>query len=147
MYVPEVIRRHPKVSFVLLNVFFATLAIVGQVGENVSLILWSNAVSSNCSVFRDAHTKGDMDSYFILSFASFSFVVIFGFITFVQFVVHRKSISEAELKFPQWQFILIGVCDALNGVLVVFAAPSNRTAPFLQAILGNIVIPLTIILR
>ena len=147
MHIPEVIKRHPKASLVLLNLFFATLAVVGQVGENVSLPLWSNAASSNCSIYRSPTSSGNMDSYFILSFASFSYVVIFGVITLVMFVVRRKSITYDDLTFPQWQFMLIGLCDALNGILIVFAAPPNRTAPFLQAILGNIVIPLTIILR
>ena len=147
MHIPEVIKRHPKASLVVLNLFFAILAVVGQVGENVSLPLWSNAASSNCSIYRSATSSGNMDSYFILSFASFSYVVIFGVITLVMFVVRRKSITYDDLTFPQWQFMLIGLCDALNGILIVFAAPPNRTAPFLQAILGNIVIPLTIILR
>lgn len=147
MHIPVVIKKHPKSSLVVLNLFFATLAVVGQVGENVSLPLWSNAASSNCSIYRSATSSGNMDSYFILSFASFSYVVIFGVITLVMFVVRRKSITYDDLTFPQWQFMLIGLCDALNGILIVFAAPPNRTAPFLQAILGNIVIPLTIILR
>mmetsp|Transcript_73732 Transcript_73732/g.173181 ORF Transcript_73732/g.173181 Transcript_73732/m.173181 type:complete len:306 (-) Transcript_73732:112-1029(-) len=38
----------------------------------------------------------------------------------------------------------IGICDALNGLLVVFASPGSRTAPYLQALLGNFLIPMTI---
>lgn len=41
----------------------------------------------------------------------------------------------------------IGLANALNGMMLVFASPSNRTAPYLQAILGNFIIPMTIILR
>lgn len=87
-----------------------------------------------------------MDSYFILSFGSFVFVIIFGVLTLIATVVRFESIKQS-VSFPQWQLMLIGVCDAFNGVLVVFAASPSRTAPFLQAILGNIVIPLTILFR
>ncbi len=143
----SIYAKHPKLFFVILNVFFAALAIIGQVGQNVSLPLWAGAVSSNCSIHKSVNTQGEMDPFFILSFASFSFVIIFGILTLVNLIVYRKSFRKEDLSFPQWQFVLIGICDALNGVLVVFASPSKRTAPFLQAILGNITIPLTIILR
>ena len=152
----EVVSRNPKYLLVLLNLFFAFLAIAGQVGENVSLTLWADAASSNCSVHRYNTTNPDlvMDPYFILSFASLSFVVFFGCATLLQVLVQvvmgredKKYINSTDLSFPQWQFVLIGVCDALNGVLVVFASPPKRTAPFLQSILGNIVIPLTIVAR
>ena len=142
----DLLKRHPKVTLTLLNIFFAFLAVVGQVGENVSLPLWANAASSNCSTHRGNNTEGNMDSYFILSFGSFVFVIIFGVLTLIATVVRFESIKQS-VSFPQWQLMLIGVCDAFNGVLVVFAASPSRTAPFLQAILGNIVIPLTILFR
>ena len=137
--------KHPKAFF--FNLFFAALAIVGQVGENVSLPLWAGAASSNCSVHKSTNATGEMDPFFILTFASTCFVIVFGLLTLLNLLVYPKAFSKAELSFPQWQFMLIGVCDALNGVLVVSASPSARTAPFLQAILGNITIPLTILLR
>ena len=145
----RIFRDHPKTTFVVLNLIFAALAIIGQVGENVSLPLWAGAVSSNCSVHKaeNSDITGEMDPFFILSFGSFSFVIIFGTLTLINFVVYRKSITKEDLTFPQWQFMLIGICDALNGIFVVFASPSARTAPFLQAILGNIIIPLTIVMR
>ena len=143
----EAARKHDKTILVLLHLFFAFLAIFGQVGQNVSLPLWANAASSTCSTHHNNDTSGIMDPYFILSFASFSFVITFGGLTLLTLLISHKSITKESLKFPQWQFMLIGVCDAFNGMLVVFASPSVRTAPFLQAILGNIIIPLTIILR
>ena len=143
----EVVKKYDKTILVLLHLIFAFLAIIGQVGQNVSLPLWANAASSTCSTHRNNDTHGIMNPYFILSFASFSFVIVFGVLTLLTLLISRKSINKESLRFPQWQFVLIGVCDAFNGMLVVFASPSVRTAPFLQAILGNIIIPLTIILR
>lgn len=167
----------------LLNIIFAAISVIGQVGQNVSLPLWTGATSAlddpNCTNSSQAvasqaeddyssqYTAGSndsssspiMDPFFVLSFASLSFVVIFGVITAVLVVVQllanavmgRKVLTlmtlEDDLLFPQWQLILIGVFDALNGVFVVFASMPSRTAPFLQAILGNFTIPLTIFFR
>ena len=143
-------RRFPLSVVILLTTTFAVLAVVGQVGQNVSLPLWSSAtqpcnsqnISSNSSTYTAV-----MDPYFVLSFASLSFVVIFGVIALVTAIVHPSSITKDDLRFPQWQFFLIGLFDALNGVLVAYASPSARTAPFLQAVLGNFLIPLTIVFR
>ena len=101
-----------------------------------------------------------MDPYFVVSAASFSFVVIFGLVTLVialvQTILNKTRFLDKrydfitlkrDIKFPQWQLMLVGIFDALNGILVVFASPPTRTAPFLQAILGNFLIPLTITFR
>lgn len=148
-------RRHRVILFVILNVFFAAVSVIGQVGQNISLPLWVGTASGeknpNCTNESDldsgnvSNSSGAMDPYFVLSSASFSFVVIFGAATLFSAVLGK--ITMEDLRFPQWQFLIVGVADALNGVLVVFASPAARTAPFLQSILGNIIIPLTIILR
>ena len=169
---------------VLMNVSFAAIAILAQVGQNVSLPIWVDATQTmnnpNCttknasSSYDDSESEdfyyyternsskgssNSMDPFFVLSFASLSFVVIFGVTTGVIAVVQvitnlatgEKRLQlitvKDDLLFPQWQLILIGVFDALNGVFVVFASSASRTAPFLQAILGNFIIPLTILFR
>ena len=163
---------------VLMNVSFAAIAILAQVGQNVSLPIWVDATQTmnnpNCTT-KNASSNSDslgmedrnsskgssnsMDPFFVLSFASLSFVVIFGVTTGVIAVVQvitnlatgEKRLQlitvKDDLLFQQWQLILIGVFDALNGVFVVFASSASRTAPFLQAILGNFIIPLTILFR
>ncbi len=156
---------------VLLNLLFAFLAIMGQVGVNVSLPLWTGATQANCGQTRNSSngtngtdTSGGRESmtpYFVLSFVSLSSLIISGCITLVLVVLKLivrlwkadfnmpapLNISREDLKFPQWQFALIGTCSALNGLLVVAASLPDRTAPFLQAILGNLLIPVTIIFR
>ena len=163
----------------LLSIFFAALTVVGQVGQNVSLPLWTGYTdflrSMDCAKGTASaepnHTRNGtwsrivpdpngpvMDPYFVVSAASFSFVVIFGVVTLVIALVqiignnafgksYKFITVEQDIKFPQWQLMLVGVFDALNGILVVFASPPTRTAPFLQAILGNFMIPLTITFR
>lgn len=147
----ERLKRFPHCVIILLTITFAVVAVVGQVGQNVTLPLWSSATQGNCGSQsnRSNHSThaASMDPYFVLSFASLSFVVIFGITTLVIAIVHPSSITKDDLTFPQWQFFLIGLFDALNGLLVVYASPSIRTAPFLQAVLGNFLIPLTILFR
>ena len=151
------------------QVLCAAILVIGQVGQNVSLPLWTGAISArsnpNCTSGTGSldfatsnHTNASavIDPFFVLSFSSLSFVVIFGGITAVLMVVQilvnsisgRKVLKlitkEDDLLFQEWRF---GVLDALNGVFVVFASLPSRTAPFLQAILGNFLIPLTIFFR
>ncbi len=164
--------RESQYLLVCINLVFAVAAVIGQVGQNVSLPLWISATASfsnpNCTALESSNETGnssntssppEMDPYFVLSSASISFVIIFGtcllVILSVQLLLNRlckerrfRFITvENDLLFPQWQFMLIGFFDALNGVLVVFASPPTRTAPFLQAILSNSAIPLTILFR
>ena len=178
MSLKEQIKKH-KYLLLVLNLTFAAIAIIGQVGQNVSLPLWVDATASfsnpNCTPttsgvedVEDLYLDGSnnstgeapsMDPYFVLTCASFSFVLIFGFCSLVlaatQFILNRIYQTNRyqfitvknDLLFPQWQLMLIGLFDAMNGIFVVFASPSKRTAPFLQAILGNAMIPLTIVFR
>lgn len=156
----ERLKQHHKL-LIAVNVLFAALAVLGQVGQNVTLPLWTSAASSACIGNGDSnHSNGthsnnsngtsssggpSMDPFFVVSSASFSFVVIFGVLTLVSAAF--KAVTVEDLRFPQWQLFLIGFFDALNGIFVVYASPTTRTAPFLQAILGNFMIPLTIFFR
>ena len=122
------------------NLFFSFIAIAGQVGQNVSLPLWIDSTNGNRS-------GRSVDSYFVLSFASLSFVVIFGLGTLFIRIFSPQDIGETEKRSPNSLLFLVGLCDALNGALVVFASKGSRTPPYLQAILGNFMIPLTILFR
>ena len=110
-------------------------------GQNVVLPLWLSAYPL---------TEVSVDGYFVFTFA---FVVIFGVWTLVLAIISsfqsagKKMISLTEYTFPQFELFKIGFCDALNGIMVIFAASPERTSPLLQTILGNFLIPLTVALR
>jgi len=138
-------KKHVKIGFLSLpilwaNLLFGFLAVAGQVGQNVSLPLWVDSTNSMPGELK-------VDSYFVVSFASLSFVIIFGLGTLFLIVFKPGTIGETERKFPQKLLAQVGICDGLNGLLVVFASSGKRTAPYLQAILGNFIIPLTILFR
>eukprot|EP00731_Ephydatia_muelleri_P015989 Em0009g413a len=137
-----------RAAFVLFaaNVAFAILSVIGQVGQNVSLPLWLAAAQQNTSGNASGDENADsMGPYFVLSFSSLAFVVVFGLATLISFALFPRRVTREELAFPQWQLFLVGLFDSLNGLFVVYASPPVRTAPFLQAILGNFLIPLTIV--
>ena len=124
------------------NLIFAFFVVVGSVGQNVTLPLWTDSTKENENL-----SGGSVDCYFVLSFASLSFVVIFGLGTLFIRIFSPQDIGETERRFPHLLLFLVGLCDALNGALVVFASKGSRTPPYLQAILGNFMIPLTILFR
>ena len=122
------------------NMFFAFLLVTGLVGENVSLPLWIDSTNGNTS-------GPTVDSYFVLTFSSLSFAIIFGLGTLLIRIFSPNTLGETEKHFPHRLMFLVGLCDALNGVPVVFASKGTRTPPYLQAILGNFLIPLTVLFR
>ncbi|XP_078697577.1 uncharacterized protein LOC144925464 [Branchiostoma floridae x Branchiostoma belcheri] len=141
-----------EATVLVANIIFAFLAVSGQVTQNVSLPLWIDAATSGTSNTTSNVTSNvtspHIVPYFVFSFASFSFVVIFGVCLAGAFsLVRACHITETDLKFPHTLLFLVGMFDALNGVLVVNASSGSRTAPYLQAILGNFTIPITMLLR
>ena len=105
----------------------------GGLGQSISLPLWGSTFA--------AHSSGS--PLFILLFASLFFVISFG----IWVIVIRRDLTQFDLKFPLLPLALVGLCDALNGLLVVFASPPDRCPPLYQSILTSAAIPITIVLR
>ena len=98
--------------------------------------------------FAGVPDGGSLNPTFILLFAGFMFVLIFAIFTLFDLCRGETSLAEIkEFSTPSHmkRYAAVGVCDALNGIFVVFAAA--RTAPFLQAILGTLSIFWTILFR
>ena len=75
------------------------------------------------------------------------FVVTFAVALVLTVILYPGAIGRTEITFPHSQLFIIGATDALNGIMVVFASPGARTPPYLQAVLGNFLIPLTALFR
>ena len=129
-----------SVPLLWANLFFAIVLLSAEVGNRVVLPLWVD--SANGTV-----TGATMNPYFALSFSSIVFFIIFGLGTMFIRVFSPKDIGDTEERFPHLLLFLVGFCDALNGVLILFACKGSRTPPYLQAILGNFLIPLTVLFR
>ena len=140
-----------KIPLVYANLFSAFLSITGQVGQNVSLPLWLDSVkeenrSANATATR-MPARPSLDSYFVYSFSCLCFVVFFGFALFMVKVFQPHLIGKTERNFPQRFLFLVGALGSIGGLLLVFASSGTRTAPYLQAILLNFLIPMTVIVR
>jgi len=120
------------------TLLFAVGTVIGQAGVNVALPTFADVVS---------HAYGS--PYFVVWLSSLAMVVLLG-LTVVCMGCFRKigkpEIGTLSIK-GQRGPLQVGFLLALNGMMIVFASPSSRTAPYLQVILGNMTIPTTIIAR
>ena len=74
------------------NLLFAFVAIAGKVVEKVSLPLWIDSVNGN-------RPGKSVDSYFVLSFTSLSFVIIFGLGTLFIKIFSPQALGERKNVF------------------------------------------------
>jgi drug/metabolite transporter (DMT)-like permease len=111
---------------------------MGAVGQQISLPLFIAAIGGSSGV------------YFILFFCSLMFNWVFWPITLFKWYhgsLDLKTAFAREIKSGyniHWKLLLIGVADALNGLLVVYASVMDRTPGPLQAILGQAIVPITL---
>eukprot|EP00164_Ancoracysta_twista_P000294 GFYU01000411.1.p1 GENE.GFYU01000411.1~~GFYU01000411.1.p1 ORF type:complete len:401 (+),score=135.56 GFYU01000411.1:84-1286(+) len=117
-----------KGSFSVMNFIFAAGMVIGQVGQNSALPIF---------------TGGDLSPFFILMFASMAYVAIFG-LWLLYLAVFTDQIGSTEWNFSHRKMFWVGFCDCLNGLMVVYASPPSRTAPYLQAILQTFMIPMVV---
>ena len=73
--------------------------------------------------------------------------VFFGFALFMVKVFQPHLTGKTERNFPQRFLFLVGALGSIGGLLLVFASSGTRTAPYLQAILLNFLIPMTVMVR
>lgn len=111
---------------------YAFGTIIGTVGQLVLLPLFIATFGGSTGV------------YFIVFFASFLFNVIFWPIVIIQWL-RKKLVFPSNYRSQHWIVVVIGICDALNGLLVVYSSVADRTPGALQAILSQSVIPFTLL--
>lgn len=81
--------------------------------------------------------------YFILVLMSFLFMIIFGISSLIDF--YYKKLTYLMMKKYIYYLFLIGFCNALSGILIVFTSSLTKTNGYLQAILMQLTIPATFI--
>lgn len=110
---------------------FAVFACLGTFGQQVSLPLY-------------LHTLGSFGGpYFVLWFCSCSFTIFFGLGALVLYFLGEISPMMLQLRWQKWM-VLVGLFDALNGVLIVYSAPLSRVPGPVQAVLLQASAPLTL---
>ena len=130
------------------TIVFAIMSVTGQLAQYISLPLWVDSTSQSTIASTDQTNKWKptMDSYFVASFASLSFLIVFGFV-----VLCCKIIFPNYLPVTDWSYrcllLVVGSIQGLSALLVVFSCSGEKTPPYLQAILGNFSIPITLLFR
>jgi hypothetical protein len=112
---------------------YATGSILGMAGQQIMLPLFLATLGGSTGI------------YFILLICCVLFNVVFWPIVAYRFKTGKIDIEGLKMT-SHWKLILVGIFDALNGILIVYASVMNRTPGPLQAILGQSVIPFTMLL-
>lgn len=126
------------------TILFSTVVVTGQVTQYASLPLWIDSTTSTQN--QTAKWKPTVDGYFVVSFASLSFVIVFGFVLLCSDFICPNYLVKTEWSYRRLM-LLVGSFQGVSAMFIVFSSSGNRTPPYLQAILGNFSIPVTLILR
>ena len=133
--------RSWEFSLFWTNALFVLLVFGSLFGRTILLPLWIDSIKNELS------SATFVDRYFMLSFSSLSFVVIFGLAVLLIRIFSPKDLGDTERNFPHLLLLLVGLCGALNGVSAIFASNREKTPRSLEAILGTCKIPLIILFR
>lgn len=123
------------VSIKWMNTLLAILTIITSVSMVVTLPIYAGAVN-----------RAGGDTYVVLFNAGLWFPVVYILVTLcIKFSVDRSITlrPKGNVKI----IAAIGFLTGINALLVVYASPPNRTAPYLQGILSTVTIPFTVIGR
>ncbi len=123
------------IPLVWLNIFLSLLTLFTLAFKTVALPAYVSAVISAGS-----------DPFSVALIAAFWFQLFFLFVT----LLYKLAADSSQSLVPEskWTYILlIGFCNGVAGVPLVFASDPSRTPPYLQALLSTVVIPLTVLCR
>ena len=128
----------------VVTILFSIAVVTGQVTQYVSLPLWIDSTTS--AQTQTAKWKPMVDGYFVVSFASLSFVIVFGSVLACSDFICPNYVVKTNWNYRRL-LLLVGSFQGVAAIFIVFSSSGKRAPPYLQAILGNISIPVTLILR
>eukprot|EP00118_Oscarella_pearsei_P025781 m.308763 g.308763 ORF g.308763 m.308763 type:complete len:449 (+) comp44711_c0_seq1:82-1428(+) len=135
--------RQVQIPLTAANIVLSILNVICQVGMTVSLPLFTTALGTHKACGE--YGKAIAGPYFVLFFTALWFPVVFFAWVIIAKLMNRNF--SLKLTCPMRFVVLLGFMNSLNGVLLVYASPSDRTPQYLQPILSASVIPFTVILR
>ena len=126
------------------TILFSIVTLAGQVTQHVTLPLWIDSTTS--AEMQTEKWKPTVDAYFVVSFASLSFVIAFGLVLLCSDFICPNYLVKTDWNYRRLM-LLVGSFQGVSAIFIVFSSSGNRTPPYLQAILGNFAVPVTLILR
>ena len=73
--------------------------------------------------------------------------LVLGTVLIITRIFWPHKVTERETKYPKKGFFIAGGTQAMSSLIFLYACSGSRTAPYLQAVLGNFHIPITFSLR
>ena len=130
--------------------------LLGNVAQVIFVDLFAASFenyNADCKV-----TKLSSGPYFVLFFFSFVLTAVFGIAVAVNSCIgtvcckksRSSGITSETWKYTfsstHWKLVMIGIFNAIYGLLFVYASPPNRVSPVLLPTIRQIFIPLTMVL-
>ena len=117
------------------NITLAILNVLSNATMNVMLPIYAGTMN-----------EVGGDTFVLLINTFFISCIVFVLITFFSRSFIDKSVSFRPTSSYKAYFA-IGIVNALNGILTVYASPPMRTPGYLQGILSSAIIPFTVLCR
>ena len=106
----------------------------------VTLPMFSSSLESHV-ICNTTVAVGDV--YFLLTFTAFWFILFFGFLIVIAWLLNPAFPIHSSVRHRDR--CILGFLNAINGILIVFSSPEDRTPAFLQPLLSTIIIPFTVL--
>ena len=126
----------------LANTVLSILEVLTRVGLTTSLVVYTTSLSKHRACGTAQVITGPN---FVLFFTSYWFTIVYFLCVLVGKLFNPSF--PLRLSCSQKQVALMGLLNAVNGLLIVYSSTTDRTPAFLQSILSSSVIPFTVVLR
>jgi len=133
------IFKRISLPFTVVIVLCSIGVVIGGTGQQIGLPLYLSSFGAYAGT----------GAYFVIWFCSFTFTIFFGLCAIVLMILpyfgREASISPEmkELKWHRYMF-LVGMFDAMNGIMVVYSSFLSRVPGPLQSILSQSMVPFTL---
>lgn len=137
----------------LISVIFGIAAVTARVAFYVLTppfldFFKTNTSFTNISNSSNPRMESKSISVLFLMIGQWAMCLVFAILCVsIQYCIDRQSIIDSNKNYSKVRFLLIGSAQGISTVLVIYAASGSRTAPYLQAILGNFTIPIQFTIR
>ncbi|CAD5120267.1 DgyrCDS8836 [Dimorphilus gyrociliatus] len=137
----------------LISLIFGILAVIARVAFFVLTPPFLDFFKTNSSISNStnsSHPGTDTRSISVLflMIGQWAMCLVFAAICVaIQYCFDRQTVVDSHKNYSKIRFLFIGSAQGISTVLVIYAASGSRTAPYLQAILGNFTIPIQFTIR
>lgn len=134
------------------NVILALGVVVTLSCSSILTPLWIDSIPEKNNTLNNS-SNGTSKSYEHVNSYSIIFLVniiylALSFIVFVIFIlINKHNNSKKKTNTFKVEFLFIGFADAISTVCLVYASSGTRTAPNIQSLTSNLLIPVTFTVR